>query len=77
MANVLSPNQVTFEGLNAFKEMDRKRHLEIATPDQPDDHPQVRMIRDRMVGLIHEFDEKGVLDNRNKMPTIITNGAKG
>ena len=60
--NVLSPFQVKTDGIDAFKVMDRKRHIEIASPDQPDDHPQVVMIRDRLVGFVNELNDKGVLD---------------
>ena len=44
-----------------MRKLDEKRHVEIATPDSPDDHVQLREIRRRIVDIIHEFDSKGIL----------------
>ena len=57
MANVLSPVQLKSMNL---RHMDAKRHAEIAGPDTPDDHVQLREMRRRILDIVHEFAEKGI-----------------
>lgn len=62
MPNVLSPNQVHVFTLRQFKDLNEKSRREIASPDAPEDHENIREIRKRLVELVREFDELGMLD---------------
>ena len=57
MPNVLSPNQVSLDSLDAISRLNRKREEEIGGDPKPDDHPMLVEIRRRLVGTILEAAE--------------------
>lgn len=59
MPNVLSPNQRQLETMADFRAMDRHRNEDIASPDKDDDHEGLKVIRNRLVGMVQEFDKLG------------------
>ena len=57
MPNVLSPNQISLDGLDAMSKLNRKREEEIGGDPKPDDHPMVIEIRRRLVEFVLEAAE--------------------
>ena len=60
MTNVLSPNQRQMNTLSEFRQLDARRHEEIASPDDDGDHAMIREIRRRAMDMVEEFDKLGV-----------------
>ncbi len=55
--NVLSPNALVLDNMNAFSAMKAKRKQEIAGEPKDDDHPMVTEIRRRLVDMVLEAAE--------------------
>ncbi|XP_065656068.1 uncharacterized protein LOC136081805 [Hydra vulgaris] len=61
MPNVLSPFQIDFGGWRSISELNKKREREIGGAPKPDDHPMVREIRRRVLGIVLEAEEIGFI----------------
>ncbi len=57
MPNVTSPNHREFKTLADWKELNTKRHEEIAGPDADDIHPGIKEMRRKIVGMVHEYEK--------------------
>ena len=56
MPNVLSPNPRKFETFKEFNDLNKIRHVEIASVDKPEeDHKMITEIRDRIIEMVQEF----------------------
>ena len=62
MPHILSPNKITLNNFSDLKRVEAKKELEIASPDQPDDHELLREMRRRIIDIIQEFEEIGEFD---------------
>lgn len=61
---MLSPYPITLKSFRDFNRMAEKRHKEIASPDQPDEHPNILEIRKRLIEFIHELDERDLFRSK-------------
>ncbi|XP_047138395.1 uncharacterized protein LOC105848773 [Hydra vulgaris] len=61
MSNVLSPFQIDFGGWRSIAEITKKHEREVGGAPKPDDHPMIREIRRRVLGLVLEAEEVGFI----------------